>query len=320
MVDDQLAATPPGSSAPDTAPGTTTSTAPLVDPRRVLVVVQLGGGNDGLNTLVPVADGAYHDARPTLRVDEGDVLRLAGTDRWGLHPQLAALVPMWDRGALVAVDGVGMAGQTRSHFAAMDAWWSGQPGQALRDGWIGRWLDRTGDPHNPLRAISLGGAALALSSTRSLSTTVLDPRTFSLRAPKGADAQAVRDAFLATGSPLASDAALAQAQQAVPAALDAVDLLARAAAAGNPDDPGTGDLTPQAARGGNATSFTDLLQTAAGIIDLDIGTKVIVVAGSGFDTHADQAERHPDLLADVAGGIAGFLDAMREWTGRRRWS
>jgi len=276
---------------------------------RVLVVIQLSGGNDGLNTLIPAGDGRYFDARPTLHVKESDVVKLQGVDRYGVHPELQPLVAAWDRGQLAAIDAIGFPGQTRSHFAAMDTWWSATPEQAITTGWLGRWLDATGDPTNPLRAIALGGGSPALRGERSLATVVRDPASFSLRTPKGVDAKAIRDAFVATASPLDSDPMAASAQEAVPASLQAVDLLAKAAGA-DPDAAGAG-LVPQAQRGGNA-GMTELLQTAAGIIDLGIGTQIIVVDGDGFDTHADQARRHPELLSDFAGGLATFLDTLQQ--------
>lgn len=295
----------PGTTGPgSTVPGTT----PPAESNRVLVVVQLMGGNDALNTLVPAGEGRYFDARPTLRVPEGEVLALRGNDRVGFHPALAPLLPYWERGQLAAVDAVGLPRQSRSHFAAMDAWWSARPGAAITTGWLGRWLDRTGDPADPLRGIALGGGYPALRGERSISTAVRSPSSFTLRAPKGSDATAIRDAFVATGEPLADDEVLAAAQQSVPAAVRAVDLLARAAVAGGDDvEPATG---ARARPGGNDQRATDLLQTAAGVIDLDLGTRIIIVAVDGFDTHSDQARRHPELLGDVATGIAGFLDTM----------
>jgi uncharacterized protein (DUF1501 family) len=298
-----------GSTSPGTMPfapeggGATTG--------RILVVIQMSGGNDGLNTLVPVGDGRYFDARPTLRVNEADALRLKGADRFGLHPALQPLVAVWDRGELAAIEAIGFPDQSRSHFAAMDTWWSATPGQSSTTGWLGRWLDTAGDPTNPLRALALGGGSPALTGTRSLATVVRDPAAFALRTPKGADAKTIRDAFLATAEPLSGDPVEAAAQAAVPASLEAVDLLARAAGE-EPDDGGARGLVPQATKGGNAYGVTELLQTAAGIIDLGIGTQVILVAGDGFDTHSDQAGRHPELLSDLAGGLAGFLDTLRQ--------
>lgn len=292
-----------------TAPADTTA-VPASASGRVLVVVQLTGGNDGLNTLVPAGDGRYVDARPTLRVPEADVVPLVGTDRFGLAPALAPLVPAWEAGRLAAVESVGFPDQGRSHFAAMDTWWSARPGEALTTGWLGRWLDATGDPTNPLRGIALGAGSPALVGERALPTVVLDPATFALRAPRGTTAAELAAAFRATAAPLASDPLTAAAQQSMPAALDAVDLLARATAAGGGDDAAAVESGGRRGGGGGATTITELLGTAAGIIDLQIGTQVILVAGDGFDTHSDQAARHGALLEDLAAGLVAFGDAM----------
>lgn len=281
---------------------------------RVLVVVQMGGGNDALNTLVPAADGRYRDARPNVAVPETDLLALPGTTDVALHPSLAPLVPRWESGQIAALQGVGFLSQTRSHFAASDTWWSasGDP----TTGWLGRWLDATADPDappDPLRAVALGGGAQALIAERSLSTFVRDPGAFRLLATGAADPQAVVEAFQATAEPVSGDPLVAAAQDAVPATLEAVELLTgvaedRAAAEQAAGTDG-GVAVGEGARG-YGTPITDLLATAAGIIELDVGTQVIVVGVDGFDTHADQPARHAALLSDVAGGITGFLDGM----------
>jgi uncharacterized protein (DUF1501 family) len=270
---------------------------------RVLVVVQLGGGNDGLNTVIPRQDGRYADARPTLRVAEADVVALAGQSRYGLHPSLRDLVPLWESDRLAAVESIGFPDQSRSHFAAMDTWWRASTDRQVRTGWLGRWLDRSGDATNPLRAIALGGGSPALVGDRSLATVVLDPAQFSLRTPKGADRAAITDAFLATAAPLDPDPTRAAAQQAIPASVTAVEALARAASGAGAPDEG-------ADAGGPEGRIASLLGTAAGIIDLDLGTRLILVAADGFDTHTDQQDRHGPLLADLAAGLRRFFDAL----------
>jgi uncharacterized protein (DUF1501 family) len=270
-------------------------------PARVLVVLQLNGGNDGLNTLVPAHDGRYFDARPTLQVKEQELVALGGSV-YGLHPALQPLVPLWDAGRLAAVDAVGfLQGQTRSHFQSMDLWWSGIPGHERSTGWLGRWLDRTGDLTDPLRAIALGSGSPALVGERSVSTVVLNPRSFALRAPKGSDATQLASAFAATAEPLAADPDLAVAQRSVPSAMRAVELLGRAVA--RADDAGDDER-------GNQLTAAALLDVAAGVIDLDIGTRVIVINVLGYDTHANQAVRHPALLKDLGTGVSSFLQRI----------
>jgi len=279
------------------------ATSPSTDLRRTLVVVQMGGGNDALNSLVP-ADGRYRDARPNLAIAEGDLVALAATTAFALHPSLAPLAERWDAGQVAAIQGSGFLAQTRSHFTAMDTWWAA--GGNPTTGWLGRWLDATqpeGEPADPLRAVALGGGAPALVGERSLSTFVRDPATFRLQSEGAPGADAVVAAFRATAEPLASDPVLAAAQAAVPAALQAIDVLAGAAGpAADLDIPGEARAY--------GTPISDLLDTAAGIIALDVGTRVVVVAVNVFDTHAGQAARHTELLADVAGGITSFLDQV----------
>lgn len=280
---------------------TTTTAAGAVDAAaasRVLVVLQLAGGNDGCNTLVP-ASGRYRDARPTLALPEASLVRVDATT--ALHPALAPLRDRWAAGQIAALAGIGLAKQSRSHFSATDAWAAGTDGVASTTGWLGRWLDATeAAVPNPLRAISLGTGAPALVGQRSLPTVVLDPAQFTLRTPRGVDARALADAFLACAAPAGPAPWSAAAQAAIPAALDAVRLVGDVRAATDTDP----DVT---APEGSATS---LLSTAAGIIEAGIGTRVLLVGVGGFDTHAGQLARHEELLGDVARGITAFFDRL----------
>ncbi len=283
-----------------TAPSTTTSTSTAPGrPGRVLVVVQLGGGNDGLNTLVPAGDGRYYDNRPNLGIAEGDVVSLAGTTGYGLNPALGALAPYWAQGRLGAVEGVGFPGQSRSHFEASDTWWNASLDTTVRTGWLGRWLDVVGDPSDPLRAIALGSGSPALVGEKAQSTVVLDPTGFALSTPDGVDADGLSRAFLATSAPLSSDPVIAAAQGAVPGTLDAVAELAPA-------------MTDQPTEDGalEEGKLTTLLGVAGRVLDLGLGTQIIVVSVSGFDTHANEAAAHPALLDDLATGLDRFLQTV----------
>lgn len=260
-------------------------------PERVLVVVQLSGGNDGLDTVIP-GDGRYHDLRPTLAVADADVVALAGLTGFGLHPKLAPLGPWWDKGRLAVVEGIGIPGQTRSHFSALDTWWRGTVDGQAHTGWLGRWLDAVGDPSDPLRAISLGAGSPALLGERATSTVVFDPAGFALDTPRGVDPDQLSAAFRATATPLGADATMAVAQSSVPATLDAVTALRPAL---------------QAPAAGDASGLASLLGVAARLVDLRLGTQVIVVTVGGYDNHANAAQAHPALLGDLAAGLDGFL-------------
>ena len=282
-----------------TTSSTSTTAAPAAHPGRVLVVVQLGGGNDGLNTLVPVGDGRYYDNRPRLAIAEHDAVALPGLAGYGLNPALAALAPHWTQGRLGLVDGVGFPGQSRSHFQASDTWWTASLENTARTGWLGRWLDAVGDPTDPLRAIALGAGSPALVGERAQSTVVLDPTGFALSTPDGVDADGLAHAFLATAAPLSTDPVIAAAQGAVPGTLSSVHSLAPAL---------TDVATPDAAI--EEGDLTTLLGVAGRVIDLGLGTQIIVVSVGGFDTHANEAAAHPDLLADLATGLDRFLQAV----------
>lgn len=209
-----------------------------------------------------------------------------------------------------------MPQQSRSHFQAMDTWWSGVPGSPSQTGWLGRWLDLTVDAErngvpDPLRAIALGGGSPALVGLETMATAIRNPAEFNLMTQPGTDTDALVAAFLATSAPLVTEPTLAAAQQAIPGTLDAVALLA--ATSSGTDDLGYESNTP-----GAGQSAVDLLDTAARIIGMDIGTRVLTVGVSGFDTHAGQLDNHDALLRDIGTALEQFFARLDESGDRDR--
>lgn len=278
-----------------------------IHPDRVLVVVEMSGGNDGLNTLVPL-DGAYRDLRSSVAVAEADLLALAGEPAYALHPSLAPLAAHWDAGQMAALAGIGLEGQGRSHFQATDTWSRGTA-QRVLTGWLGRWLDATAEGDaaaNPLRALALGGRSTTLLAEQSVSTYVREPSGFVIDPLPGRDPEAMVAAMLATAEPLSSDPLVAAVQSSWPAAIQATQLLTEAVG-------GRAGELEQLGRGRGAYGqATALLEAAADVIALGVGTQVVVVGLTGFDTHDGQGPRQEALLADVAHGVAGFLQAMQD--------
>src|SRR6185436_7983688 len=131
--------------------------------QRVLVLIQMAGGNDGLNTLVPIGDPAYEKARPGIGIKKGQALRL--NDQFGLHPSLTGLRELYDEGKLAIVQGVGYPNPDRSHFRSMDIWQSAEPERAEpRDGWLGRALEWQFDRQPALaEGLTLGTDKLPLA-------------------------------------------------------------------------------------------------------------------------------------------------------------
>ncbi len=277
---------------------TTPSTVPVVSGTsggmqfggRRLVVVQLNGGNDLLNTLPPTS-GRYHDLRPTLALADAEVVALSGVDDAGLHPSLAPLLGAWDAGQLAFIRGIGFEKPNRSHFVSMDRWWRAD--QLSQPGWLGRVVDGLGAEPSPLFGTALGASAPLLSGARRQPTVVgssgsfrwvdIDPDWLTGFGDGGADlAGLARHAFTRT--------------------VQAVDDFAEITGGESTSDELAG-------REGGA-NIADGLSVAAQLLASDAGAQLVVVSASGFDTHANQLPVHANLLTDVADGIVAFMAAM----------
>jgi uncharacterized protein (DUF1501 family) len=274
----------PAATSDTTAPGGGAASAP-----RALVLVELDGGNDGLSALVP-ADGRYRDARPTIAVPEGDIVALSGTTEVGLHPALAPLAPLWADGRLAAVRGIGFPDPNRSHFVSLDRWWRADRTGAA-PGWLAPWLDSLADDAGQLAGTSIGGRAPQLAGARRLPTTLIEPASFTFEPPP------MGDGLRAMSAPASADDLVAAAQAAMARSVEAVADVAglTTSAGGGAGDPGQGK------------PFTTGLALAAEIVAAATGPTVVVVSASGFDTHAGQEATHQRLYADLAAGIAGYL-------------
>jgi uncharacterized protein (DUF1501 family) len=124
---------------------------------KILVLVQLAGGNDGLNTVIPRGDSTYRSVRKAIGVAEADILPLDQT--YGLHPKLAGLKGLWDSGKLAVVRGVGYPNQNYSHFKSMAIWQAGDPDLKLQDGWLGRTLEKMeSQSHDPFFGFNIGAS------------------------------------------------------------------------------------------------------------------------------------------------------------------
>ena len=132
----------------------------------VLVVIQLSGGNDFMNTVVPFTEGIYHDSRPLVGIPEDKVLPI--TDTLGFHPSAAPFRDMFNDGKMAVIQGIGYENSSRSHFRAMDIWHTCEPDTIATEGWLAkvvREIDPAGE--NPLTAVSMGrGPAQSACCTR----------------------------------------------------------------------------------------------------------------------------------------------------------
>ena len=244
---------------------------------RILVLVQLDGGNDGLNTVVPYGDDAYHMARPGLGIKAGQVVTL--DDYAGLHPQLAPLRAAWDDGALGIVQGVGYPNASRSHFTSSDVWQSASTDpEDQRDGWLGRALDRCATEDIPGLYLDGGPLSLALVGERVVVPAVADARRFRVQGKRAMLEYVRKSAAQAYATSARVEKALA-------------------------------DGTGRAAYPN--TELAQRLWQVARMVEADLPARVYAVRLAGFDTHARQALAHAQLMQALGGALGAFHEDLK---------
>jgi uncharacterized protein (DUF1501 family) len=263
-----------------------TRTAGAAGPKsdaRVLVVVQLDGGNDALNTVVPFADPEYARLRPKLKVDPKALVKL--TDACGLHPALKPLDKLWDGGRLAVLPGVGYPNPNRSHFESMAIWHTARfDGEEVRTspGWLGRALDAGGGES----CVVAPDAPQAVRGRRAAVVTLTRAEDLLLTAPAAARA--------AVGAPTADDDLLAfvrrQAADATAGAEKVAAMTGNKSAAEYP-----------------ATGLGQKLQLVARMLKGGFLTRVYYTTQGGYDTHAQQGFAHGQLLGEFATAVAAFF-------------
>jgi len=274
---------------------------PGVPDERILVVIQMGGGNDGLNTVVPFADDAYYRARPTLAVPAKDVLRL--NDATGLHPSLAALRDLYDRGAVALIQGVGYPNPSRSHFRSMEIWHTADPeGRVVRYGWIGRYFDsKCPICEQPTVGVNVGPSLpLAMQASSGQGIALQTPETFQwMPSLRGIGAQEELDLFRLLNAPGPSASGEAET----------IDFLRHTAMNAVLSSERVREAVGKY-RGGIQYPNSRLaasLKLVAQMIAGNLPTKVYYAHMTGFDTHAAQRGAHEGLLRELAEAVAAFI-------------
>jgi uncharacterized protein (DUF1501 family) len=268
---------------------------------RVLVVLQLDGGNDGLNTVVPYGDDNYRKHRPHLQLSKNQVRRI--DERMGLHPALTGLEQLLQKGQLAIVQSVGYPNPNRSHFESMAVWHAGRlHPDATRPGWLARALDEglsRGCGDAPALHVSDGLLPHALYGGQHQVPSLLDLGRFRRRLgmPDGADATEQRAALdqvaaLDRGSP---GGLLQFVQRSTVLSYTSSDRLehalgGKAAPARYPDNNGLGQR----------------LRLVAQLIRAGLGTSIYYTQLGGFDTHANQPGTHAGLLREMGDALQAF--------------
>ncbi len=266
-------------------------------PERILVVVELSGGNDGLNTVVPFGDDAYYEARPNLGIPQQNVI--AVEDGLGFHPALIGFERLYKDGDMAVVHGCGYDNPSLSHFSSMGFWHTGVPNGGDPFGWLGRLADGVYD-HDAQgnMIINIGTRqAMAVQSRHHPPLVFSDPDSLR-RDGTGDEQDAIAELSRAKGS---DNPALQFLSATAENAVESGEVVRRAAAAyQTPIDYGIGGLSGP-------------LRRTASLIAAELPTRLYYVSyqGNSFDTHVHQADPHARLLAYTADAVHGFIADLK---------
>ena len=262
---------------------------------RILVVVELSGGNDGLNTVVPTGDDEYYRVRPNLGIPATTTIPIA--DGFGFHPSLVGFERLYKDGQMGIVHGCGYDNPSLSHFSSMGYWHTGVPNGGEPLGWVGRVADGVYDHDAQGNIIVNIGTRQSLAVRARLHQPLVfnDPRSFR-RVGSDTEKQAIAGLRPASLDNPALEFLAATATNAVESSQ-----FVREAAAGysTPVDYGIGGLSPQ-------------LRRVAALINAEMPTRLYYVSyqGNSFDTHVHQADPHARLLAYTADAVHGFVEDL----------
>jgi uncharacterized protein (DUF1501 family) len=265
----------------------------------VLVVVELAGGNDGLNTVIPFENSLYYKNRPTLGIAKGEVVKL--TDQLGLHPRLAAMGELFKEGRVAIVQGVGYPEPDRSHFRSMEIWHTASTDKRPPTaGWLGRLLDATaGENDSQFAGLSLTGSLpQAFRADRAVVPVVAQLQSI----PSGGEGASPQESLvrkLATSADGGAGPVAFMRRQA--------ETVYRAAER----------LKDATSRYRSTTTYPETplagqLRQAAEIINADLGVRVLFASQDGYDTHAEQGGAHAELLGQLSESLGAFSRDLKE--------
>ncbi len=271
----------------------------------VLVVLQLSGGNDILNTLVPYTNPLYYDNRPNVRIPEDQVLPI--NDTLGFNPNMAPLKALYDEGKVAVIQGVGYPTPNRSHFRSMDIWHTCEPEKMADEGWLGRAI-RDLDPNkeNVLTGVNFGrGLPKALAAPGVPVASVGSLESYGVLTTIELEEQRTQalEIFARMYSPsMGTGPVMEYLSQTGMDAMNGADILATA----------TAKYSSTVEYG--ASSMSQYMRNIAQVHCAGLGTRILYTTApyNSFDTHATQMSAHAGLCANLSQSVSDFFDDLKE--------
>ncbi len=262
---------------------------------KILVVVQLSGGNDGLNTVVPYRNDIYYRERPTIAIKPEKVLTL--NDEIGLHPAMTPLKALYDEGLVTVINNVGYPNPDRSHFRSMDIWQTASDSDAyLQTGWVGRYLDAAcaGKAQQPFRTIEVDDTlSLAMKGNSLNGLAMLDPKKLYSQTRSNLVTNLSKEH--STNEP----ETVSYLYKTLAETVSSAEYVFNKAKV-----PGTNTTYPNGELGNR-------LKTVSQLIQAGVDTSVYYVSISGFDTHINQPGQQERLLGQYAEAVGAFMTDLK---------
>jgi len=287
---------------------------------RILVVLQMAGGNDGLNTVVPFADDHYHRARTGLGINANDVLKL--NDELGLHPALTGLKSLFDAGQLSVVCGVGYPNPNRSHFRSTEIWQTASDADTFeQQGWIGRYFDNTCQGCDPTAAVCVGRETpQAFAARKPTGITLENPNAYrfvSADRPGPGEESLMEESYRRMNELAPEDrvsgGSIGSLSGTVTHGGSALDFIQRTAMDAQVSSD---EILKVSGRVKNQADYpnsqlSNSLKLVARLIGGGLPTRIYYVSQGGYDTHTNQAGTHQRLLGELGGAVQAFCDDLK---------
>lgn len=266
----------------------------------ILVVIQLSGGNDGLNTIIPYTDDAYYKYRPVIGIKDQ---KLKLNDQLMLNPSMTAFKELYDAGQLAIINGCGYPQPSRSHFRSMEIWHTASPEKAATTGWLGHYIDHAlRGSQSMLKAVNIGSElpqALVADSAPVPSIQTIQDFRFKLDQNSQYDAK-LEDQIIRECNAVRNDS-------------PALEFLSRQATNAIIE---TDNIRKVAANYKTEANYPrglgEQLRTIAQLINGNFGTRVFYCQTGGYDTHANQTNSHGQILSQVGIAVSAFMKDMTE--------